>query len=76
MVPNASLYDYGILTSNVHMAWMRTVVGRLEMRYSYSNTAVYNNFPIPEFTNKQKEKISNTAKGIYTRPRPAVQNNK
>lgn len=64
MVPNASLYDFGILTSNVHMAWMRTVAGRLEMRYSYSNTVVYNNFPIPEFTNKQKEKISNTAKGI------------
>lgn len=64
MVPNASLYDFGILTSNVHMAWMRTVAGRMKSDYSYSNTVVYNNFPIPEFTNKQKEKISNTAKGI------------
>ena len=36
MIPNATLYDFGILTSNVHMAWMRTVAGRLEMRYRYS----------------------------------------
>lgn len=64
MVPNASLYDFGILTSNVHMAWMRTVAGRLELRYSYSNTVVYNNFPIPEFTDKQKEIISETAQAI------------
>ena len=64
MVPNASLYDFGILTSNVHMAWMRTVAGRMKSDYSYSNTVVYNNFPIPEFTDKQKEKISNTAKAI------------
>ena len=56
MVPNASLYDFGILTSNVHMAWMRTVAGRMKSDYSYSNTVVYNNFPIPEFTDKQKEK--------------------
>ena len=64
MVPNASLYDFGILTSNVHMAWMRTVAGRMKSDYSYSNTVVYNNFPIPDFTDKQKEKIRNTAKGI------------
>ena len=44
-VPNATLFHFGILTSNVHMAWMRAVCGRLEMRYSYSNTIVYNNFP-------------------------------
>ncbi|MFS9159978.1 DNA methyltransferase [Streptococcus salivarius] len=64
MVPNASLYDFGILTSNVHMAWMRTVAGRMKSDYSYSNTVVYNNFPILDFTDKQKEKIRNTAKGI------------
>ena len=44
-VPNATLFHFGILISNVHMAWMRAVCGRLEMRYSYSNTIVYNNFP-------------------------------
>ncbi|MCR4664130.1 MAG: methylase [Paludibacteraceae bacterium] len=47
MIPQATLCHFGILTSNVHMAWMRAVCGRLEMRYSYSNTIVYNNFPWP-----------------------------
>ncbi len=45
LIPNATLYHFGVLTSNVHMAWMRAVCGRLEMRYRYSNTIVYNNFP-------------------------------
>ena len=44
-MPNASLYHFGVLTSNVHMAWMRAVCGRLKSDYSYSNTIVYNNFP-------------------------------
>ena len=48
LIPNATLYEFGILTSSVHMAWMRAVCGRLEMRYSYSNTIVYNNFPWPQ----------------------------
>ena len=47
IIPNASLYHFGILTSNVHMAWMRAVCGRLEMRYRYSKDVVYNNFPWP-----------------------------
>ena len=47
-VPNASLYHFGILTSSVHMAWMRAVCGRLEMRYRYSVNVVYNNFPWPD----------------------------
>ena len=64
IIPNASLFHFGILTSNVHMAWMRTVAGRLEMRYRYSAKIVYNNFPWPEATDAQKEKISKTAKGI------------
>ena len=64
MLPNASLYDFGILTSNVHMAWMRTVAGRMKSDYSYSNTIVYNNFPWPEVTNEQEEKISQTAQAI------------
>ena len=64
IIPNATLYDFGILTSNVHMAWMRTVAGRLEMRYRYSAKIVYNNFPWPEVTEAQKEKISKTAQAI------------
>lgn len=64
IIPNASLFHFGILTSNVHMAWMRTVAGRLEMRYRYSAKIVYNNFPWPEVTDEQKAKISETAKAI------------
>lgn len=64
IIPNASLYDFGILTSNVHMAWMRTVAGRLKSDYRYSAKIVYNNFPWPEVTDTQKETISKTAKAI------------
>ena len=64
IVPNADLYDFGLLTSNVHMAWVRTVCGRLEMRYRYSKDIVYNNFPWCEVTDEQKSKIKNTAQGI------------
>ena len=60
----ANYYHFGILTSNVHMAWMRAVCGRLEMRYSYSNTIVYNNFPWPEPTEAQRAKIEQTAQAI------------
>ena len=62
---NATLYEFGILTSNVHMAWMRAVCGRLKSDYSYSNTIVYNNFPWPTPTDKQKLKIMNTAQEIF-----------
>ena len=48
IIPDATLYHFGILTSNVHMAWMRAVAGRLEMRYRYSKDIVYNNFPWPQ----------------------------
>lgn len=64
IIPDATLYDFGILTSNVHMAWMRTVAGRLEMRYRYSAKIVYNNFPWPTVTEEQKQFIANTAQGI------------
>ena len=63
VVPNASLYLLGVLISNVHMAWMRVVAGRLEMRYSYS-PSVYNNFPWPDPTDEQKRKIEQTAQAI------------
>ena len=64
IIPNASLYHFGILTSNVHMAWMRVVCGRLEMRYRYSKDIVYNNFPWPTPTDEQKVKIEQTAQAI------------
>ena len=64
MIPNGSLYHFGVLTSNVHMAWMRTVAGRLKSDYSYSNTIVYNNFPWPNATDKQKAAIEKTAAQI------------
>ena len=60
----ASLYHFGILTSNVHMAWMRATCGRLKSDYSYSNTIVYNNFPWPNPTDEQKAKIEQTAQAI------------
>ncbi len=61
---NASLFHFGVMTSNVHNAWMRAVCGRLEMRYSYSNTIVYNNFPWCNPTEEQKAKIEQTAQAI------------
>jgi hypothetical protein len=57
IIPNATLYHFGILTSSVHMAYTRAVCGRLEMRYRYSKDIVYNNFPWPDVTAKQKAEI-------------------
>ena len=64
LIPNATLYHFGVLTSNVHMAWVRAVCGRLEMRYRYSNDIVYNNFPWPTPTDEQRAKIEQTAQAI------------
>ena len=64
IVPDATLYHFGILTSNVHMAWMRTVCGRLKSDYQYSGATVYNNFPWPTPTDAQKAKIEETAQAI------------
>ena len=63
-MPNATLFHFGVLTSNVHMAWMRAVCGRLEMRYDYSIKIVYNNFPWPTPTDAQRAKIEKTAQAI------------
>lgn len=63
-IDNANIYEFGVLMSNVHMGWMRVFAGRLEMRYRYSNTLVYNTFPWPNPTEKQKEKIEKTAQNI------------
>lgn len=64
LIPNANLFTFGILISNVHMAWMRTVAGRMKSDYQYSANVVYNNFPWPEITEIQKEKIAKTAQAI------------
>lgn len=64
IIPNATLYEFGVITSNVHMAWMRIVAGRLKSDYRYSSTIVYNTFPWPTVTEEQKEFIANTAQGI------------
>lgn len=64
IIENASNYEFGILTSNIHMAWMRAVAGRLKSDYRYSKDIVYNNFPWPTPTEAQKAKIEETAQGI------------
>ena len=64
LIPNAQIYHFGILMSNVHMAWMRLVAGRLKSDYRYSKDIVYNNFPWPTPTEAQKEKIERTAQAI------------
>ena len=63
IIADVSLYLFGVLTSNVHMAWTRLVCGRLGNGYRYS-PAVYNNFPWPEPTEEQKAKIEQTAQAI------------
>lgn len=64
IIPDATIYHFGVLTSNVHNAWMRTVCGRLKSDYRYSGSIVYNNFPWPTPTEAQKEKIEKSAQGI------------
>jgi len=64
LIPEITRYHFGILESNVHMAWMRVVCGRLKSDYRYSNTIVYNNFPWPNPTEVQKAKIEQTAQTI------------
>lgn len=64
LIPDATLFDFGILMSNVHNSWMRQVAGRLKSDYRYSKDIVYNNFPWPTVTEEQKSKIEETAQGI------------
>ena len=66
ILPDATLYDFGVLTSRVHMAWMRRVGGRLEMSYRYSNTLVYNTFPWPSPSPKLRRRIEQSAQAILT----------
>ena len=64
LIPDANIYHFGILTSNVHNAWMRVVCGRIKSDYRYSKDIVYNNFPWPTPTEAQKAKIEQTAQAI------------
>ncbi len=64
IIPDATLYHFGVLESNVHMAWMRAVCGRLKSDYRYSKDIVYNNFPWPSATTEQQTKITQTAQTI------------
>ena len=64
IIPEATLYHFGVLESNVHMAWMRAVCGRLKSDYRYSKDVVYNNFSWPNPTEEQKTKIEQTAQAI------------
>ena len=66
IIPDANLYEFGILESSVHMAWMRVVCGRLKSDYDYSKKIVYNNFPWPDssLSDVSKLKIEQTAQSI------------
>lgn len=65
IIPDASLYHFGILTSEMHMTWVRYVCGRLKSDYRYSNSIVYNNFPFPEdLTEKQRESVEKGAQNV------------
>lgn len=64
MMPDATLYHFGVLMSNIHMAWTRAVCGRIKSDYRYSNDIVYNNFPWCNPTAEQRQKIEQTAQGI------------
>lgn len=65
LIPDASFWNFGILTSQMHMTWVKYICGKLESRYRYSNTIVYNNFPWPEnLTDKQKEAVEKAAQAV------------
>ncbi len=77
MLPNASLYDFGLLSSSFHNAWMRTVCGRLKSDYRYSNTIVYNNFPFPEIASRTNQGLNSSSRnsnlGLYAKIETAAQ---
>jgi hypothetical protein len=64
IVPNASLYEFGVLTSEMHNDWMRTLGGRLESRYRYSSTMVYNTFPWPSASTEKRNHVQKLAENI------------
>ena len=64
MIPNANAYIYGIVASYIHSVWMKAVCGRLEMRYAYSASIVYNTFPFPKISDEKKKKIEEAAENV------------
>ncbi|OQB43915.1 MAG: hypothetical protein BWY02_02939 [bacterium ADurb.Bin157] len=64
IIPDASLYEFGVLTSLMHMSWMRHVCGRIKSDYRYSKDIVYNNFPWPAVTPKSKKAIESAAQAV------------
>jgi hypothetical protein len=65
IIPNGSLFHFGVLNSQMHMAWVKTICGRLESRFRYSKDIVYNNYPWPESpSDKQKEAIEKAAQKV------------
>jgi hypothetical protein len=72
LVPNATLWHFGVLTSAMHMAWMRYTCGRLKSDFSYSNTIVYNNFPWPEAAAAPQAAIAAAAQAVLDARRPAL----
>ena len=72
VISNATLYTFGVLMSSVHNAWMRAVCGRLESRYRYSNTIVYNNFPWPEGTRKNRHLHNGEGRGEVEKTAQAI----
>lgn len=66
IVPEATLYHFGVITSYLHMTWMRAVCGRLKSDYRYSNKIVYNNYPWPEATDAQREGIEEASQEVLT----------
>lgn len=69
-IPNATHFHFGVLTSTVHMAWVRQVCGRLESRYRYSNSLVYNNFPWPEASVEQRARVEGKARAVLAAREP------
>jgi type I restriction-modification system DNA methylase subunit len=66
VIPEATMYTFGVMLSNIHNAWLRVVCGRLKSDFRYSNTMVYNNFPWPNPTDAQRERIEQTAQMILS----------
>jgi hypothetical protein len=70
IVPSATPFHFGVLSSTMHMAWMRQVCGRLESRYRYSAGLVYNNYPWPDATAEQRERVEEKARAVLAAREP------
>ena len=70
IIPDAGFYEFGVLSSAVHMAWMRYTGGRLESRYQYSSQIVYNNFPWPESTLEQRQRVEEKGQAVLAARKP------